>query len=485
MIKLPRKGDKGLVKLAKSPYKEMNYMLIAICLGPFFSLMSIGVINVSLPNLSIIFDKDLQSIQWVTLGYLLVIPVLIPIMGKLADNIGHKLIHNLGYVVFGLSSILIAISPSVFFVFLFRALQGIGAAMFQATNISIISMNVPSSRRGKALGILGSAVGVGSMVGPAFGGVLIHWFPWQVAFLFPVPFCLLGYLLAQKYIPKNETKRKKTFDIFGAIQFSLIITLVMIGISFWHDWIGIVKGVFAIGIILLFLFTRWWLSHIEEPFLDLSVLKHQHILLGIFISFATYVGSFTVLVILPFHLQGILFLDPYWIGLIMMSYPIVLAITGPIFGSVSDRYGHVLVIFIGLILMCISLVAMVGIGRNGSFIIATLLLSLLGLGMGMITSPNYSYVMKFAPKEMVGMVGGLIALARTIGMAFGATLGFVIMNVWIPNDLGDVTNLLSDSNNEILILFALKGFNVTYVILGVLTLCSAIWVWLIQRKYKP
>ena len=74
-------------------------------IGPFFSLMSIGLINIALPQLVMIFNDDIAVVQWITLGYLIALPSFIPIMGKLGDRYGHRKIHNIGFIIFAAASI--------------------------------------------------------------------------------------------------------------------------------------------------------------------------------------------------------------------------------------------------------------------------------------------------------------------------------------------------------------------------------------------
>jgi MFS family permease len=79
---------------------------MAICMSAFVSHFTAGVVNVSLPYLSEIFHTNLIVIQWITIGYLLAIASFLPVMGYLGDRLGHRLIHNLGYILFTISSVL-------------------------------------------------------------------------------------------------------------------------------------------------------------------------------------------------------------------------------------------------------------------------------------------------------------------------------------------------------------------------------------------
>lgn len=177
-------------------------MMTAICMGVFISHFTAGIVNVSLPLFTRIFQTELETVQWITTGYLLVIASLLPVMGKLGDRYGHRRIHNLGYVFFTISSVLVVFSSNVSVLLILRMVQAIGAAMFQATNIALITIHFPKEKRGRALGIVSTAVALGAMTGPIAGGFIAEWLSWQWMFLIHVPIALIATLLALRNIPE-------------------------------------------------------------------------------------------------------------------------------------------------------------------------------------------------------------------------------------------------------------------------------------------
>jgi MFS family permease len=154
--------------LTREPIKNSPrfFMLISICIGVFISHFTAGIVNVSLPQFEKIFQTSSGTVQWITTGYLLVIASFLPIMGKLGDRYSYRLIHKLGYIVFTISSVLVAFSPNITVLLILRLAQAVGAAMFQSTNIALITIHIPKENRGRALGIVSTAVALGAMTGP-------------------------------------------------------------------------------------------------------------------------------------------------------------------------------------------------------------------------------------------------------------------------------------------------------------------------------
>jgi MFS family permease len=188
--------------------------LTAIGTGAFLSHFTAGVVTVSLPELTRAFQASIEQTQWITTGYLLVIAVLLPIMGKLGDRYGHRRVHNAGYLLFAISSVLIALSPTLGAILVTRAVQAVGASMFQATNIALITLLMPKEQLGRALGLISTAVALGGMSGPVVGGIISQWLSWQWLFLIHVPVSAIATYLANRHIPDtgSASGKKVSFD---------------------------------------------------------------------------------------------------------------------------------------------------------------------------------------------------------------------------------------------------------------------------------
>lgn len=406
-------------------------MMTALCLGAFVSHFTAGVINVSLPQFADLFNSDLATVQWITTGYLLVIASLLPLMGKLGDRYSHRTIHNTGYVVFALSSILIAFSSNIAILLILRAVQAVGASMFQATNIAIIALYLPKEQRGRALGIVSTAVALGAMSGPVAGGFIAEWLDWQWLFLVHVPVTLIATLLAFRYIPARRKDRsagresvtgKVPLDRFGAILFIISIASIVYAISA-AQLVG-----FIIAIAGFTAFLLWELRQ-SSPFLPIRLFRIFSLSGGLIISTMSFMMANTVLVALPFYLTGKAGFSPSISGYIMAIYPILLGVAGPIAGGWSDRYGSKRLMLLGILGMALSLLVLALVPDQTQANVLMLLgsLSLLGIGMGLLSAPNNSFIMQHAPKEHTGSIGGMIALTRNLGMVIGAALGLGAM----------------------------------------------------------
>lgn len=410
---------------------KYNLILLAICIGAFGSHLSAGIINIALPELTTVFHQSIDIVQWITTGYLLIIVALLPLMGKLGDRWGHRIIHNTGLVFFAVGTLCSAFSMNLWILLFSRGLQALGASMYQAVNIALITKVFPKTQRGKALGILSTAVALGAMTGPLVGGFVIQWMNWRWLFLIQFPSALIAVMLAQRYIPKDESVKPVSIDGFGAFLFAVSVSCLVFAVSSGNSfgWMSTIIIVCSILSVLAWMILVKWVKKQESPFLPLGVLNHPKVRLGILISLFTFFISFSTQVLIPFYLIQSIDLKPLYAGYVMLAYPICMAIAGPIAGNLSDRHGTEILSLAGLGCMGVSSVLMLITLQMDSFIIAAIVLVMLGIGMGLVTSPNYSLIMNHVPARHLGTIGGMLGLSRNVGMVFGAALGLGLINL--------------------------------------------------------
>ena len=135
------------------------------------------------------------------IAYALAITALLLPMGRLADLVGRKKVYIAGGLVFVLGAVLASRSSSLIMLILSRILQGVGGAMTEGTGMAIIASVFPASERGRAIGLSMAVVGLGALVGPAIGGVLVDAFSWRYVFFINVPLVLLGIAIGMRVYP--------------------------------------------------------------------------------------------------------------------------------------------------------------------------------------------------------------------------------------------------------------------------------------------
>ena len=422
-------------KNLKNSYKEeelckKRWLILAVLVTqPFMACIDSSIVNVALPVIRENLSINMSTSEWIVTSYLIVISAFILIFGRLGDMKSKSKVFLNGIIVFTFGSFLCGISPNIFILVISRAIQAIGAAMLMSTNQGIITDVFPSNERGKALGISGSFVALGSILGPALGGFIITYLSWHFIFLINIPIGIIAYLFGRKYLPIKSVNSKETMDKKGACLFSLATILLFASIllsqslSFSNPYIII--GLIASVIILsLFIFIE---NKEKNPMLDISLFKNPSLSINLICAFISFAAISTINIIQPFYLTDVLKYSSKEISFIMLFYPMILFFVAPLSGSLSDKIGSKKLTLIGLSLSGIIILCMAFLNENSSMLHIIILSSALGLANGMFQSPNTSLIMSSVPKNKLGIAGGTNALVRNLGLAFGISISTSIL----------------------------------------------------------
>ena len=189
-------------------YDKRWLILLTTVLLTFMAVLDSSIVNVALPVMAKKLDVSMASIEWVVTSYLIVIVGAILIFGRLADIKGKTTIFKFGIIIFTIGSLACGISNSLVMLVFSRGLQAIGAAATMATSQGIITHVFPSSERGRALGINGTFVALGAMIGPPIGGIIVSALSWNYIFLINLPIGILAFILAKNTLPKSSNDDK-------------------------------------------------------------------------------------------------------------------------------------------------------------------------------------------------------------------------------------------------------------------------------------
>ena len=401
-------------------------MLGTTSLGAFIGTVMFTSVNVALPSLVTTFGTQFNVVQWVVLAYLLATGTLLPIVGRLADMLGKKKLYLAGYVVFTLGSLLCSLAPNITSLILARTVQGLGSAFLTALGLAILTDTFPAEERGRAIGINGSLLSTGIVIGPTLGGVLIDALSWRWIFIVAVPLGLLGTFLAQRFIQPYEVKQKQRFDLLGSVLLFGTLLSFLLALTVGQDrgfTDPLILALFAVSAVLLVVFIITELRT-EQPLLELRLFRNPQLSVGLITGFITFISISGTIFLIPFYLTYVLGYSARSIGLLLSVAPIVLVITAPIAGTLADRYGERPVTVFGLASMVVGYFTISTLGTDTTAFGYVLRFLPVALGMAVFQTPNNSAIMGSVAAERSGVAGGLLALTRTLGSSAGiAVLG--------------------------------------------------------------
>ncbi len=414
--------------VAQVDYSLKWLVMAAVGMGIFLATIDGSIVNVALPTLESAFNASFATLQWVVLAYLVTISTLMLSVGRLADMVGKKTIYASGFVVFTLGSVLCGLSPTIYWLIGARILQALGAAMVMALGTAIIIEAFPPQEWGRALGISGSIVSVGIVIGPTLGGLILDSFNWRWIFFVNLPVGIVGTWMVLRYVPAIRPREKQRFDFLGALILLTSLLCLLLGLT-----IGQERGfddLLVLGLLVGFLIGGalfiWVELHTPQPMVDLKLFRNRLFSINLTTAMMVFICSAGTVILMPFYLENVLGYDPRMVGLLLSVVPVMLGITSPISGAASDRFGTRQIATLGLALLLIGYLGLHSLSTDTSALGYALRFVPIGLGFGVFQSPNNTAIMSAAPRSQTGVVSGMLAISRTLGQTAGiAILGTV------------------------------------------------------------
>jgi EmrB/QacA subfamily drug resistance transporter len=384
-----------------------------------------SIVHTVLPIIGREFEADVLLIEWVVLAYLLSLSSLLLIGGRLGDLLGDKRLYVAGFALFTLSSMLCGLAVGVGSLIGARVLQAIGGAMLIAIGPAILTRSFPASERGLALGIQSSVVYTGLTVGPGLGGLIASALGWRWVFFINLPIGMIAIGVALSFLrtdPKAPSARQ--FDFLGAAAFMVTLFACVFALSRgtawgWTSRLVLAAGGSAAATAVFFLWTELRSPH---PFLDVRLFHHRFFAAATASAMLNYMATSITAFLTPFFLIQGNQMTPAHAGSLLMAMPLVMATVAPMSGWLSDRIGSRIPTVAGMACLAAGMFLLGRVGVGGSDQQIVLRLGLVGLGIGLFTSPNNSAIMGAVPRTHQGLGSGIVATARTMGNVLGVAV---------------------------------------------------------------
>lgn len=301
------------------------------------------MLNVALPDISTQFGITPSTTSWVVTVSGITSALGALIYGKLADYYGIRNLATFGVLMFSIGSIVCFYSPNYPLLIMGRVIQGIGVSSIPSLAMVIPARYVVAERRGKALGMIASAMAFAGVIGPILGGILTGYFHWRYLFLFSM--CILVALpFIRKWFPNEIHNHDGKIDISGAGLMAAFIICLMKAITLLNLWL-------LIGSLCFFVFFLIRQKKTATPFIPLHLFRNASYCHGIFMGVLNTSTNFGVFLITPWLLNQVYGLQEYWIGWLLVPGAIISALLGKYGGALADQKGNRYVVTISIIVL--------------------------------------------------------------------------------------------------------------------------------------
>lgn len=451
----------------KITYKNKWMILAVVVLLPFMATLDSTIVNVALPVMVNIFSVTMSSIQLIVICYLITIVSTILFFGRLGDIKGKSIVFNMGLLIFTTGSLLCGLSSNLTFLVFSRIIQAVGASAAMANNQGIITQVFPPNERGRALGISGTFLALGTMIGPPLGGFIVSYFSWNYIFLINVPIGLITTVIGFKILPRKLNKKDEDIDFIGAVILGLSVILLFYSFITgetvgYGNYVIIAAFATAILLFIIFIFIE---KKLKFPLIDFSMFKNSLFSVGILCTFISYMSINSNNIVQPFYLENVLKITPSVTGIIMITYPVILTLISPFSGYLSDKIGSEFLTFIGLVLITSAMGLMATLNENSAINIMCIYISIMAIGNGLFLPPNNLLVMSSAPSNKLGITGSINAFIRNLGQSSGVSMSTMLLYSLMSIKMGKKVFGYVDGRNDVFI------FGMKYIYISAALIC--------------
>jgi EmrB/QacA subfamily drug resistance transporter len=409
------------------------WTLGAMCFALFMIMLDNTVVNVALPSIQDDLGASLSGLEWTVNAYTLTFAVLLVTGGRLGDIFGRRRMFLFGVVVFAFSSAGIGLAPSQGWLVAGRALQGIGGAFMMPGTLSIITNAFPPEERGKAIGTWAGVSALALAIGPVVGGALTEYVSWRAIFFLNLPVAVgaVAVTLFAAHESRDETV-ERSVDIPGIAALSVGLTALVLALVEGNQWGWGSPGILAllaaaaVGIAAFALLE----PRVRAPMVDFSFFRSRTFLGANVVAFVVTFAMLAMFFFTALYMQNILGYSAIEAGVRFLPATLLIIVTAPLAGRLSDRVGPRPLIATGLTLTAFALYLQTHISVDSGYGVLLPAFMIMGVGMGLTMSPMSTAAMNAVSTHKAGVASGILSMSRMVGGTFGvAALGALFQHL--------------------------------------------------------
>jgi EmrB/QacA subfamily drug resistance transporter len=464
-----------------------------------FTLTSVfSMMTIAIPAVADDLNASVGASQWMVLMSTGLMAGLGPLYGRFSDIWGRPRMFVLGLVIYSMGSVGSALAWDIGSLIGARVIAGLGGAMVMVNSLAIITDTFPQSRRGLALGLLGTITSAALLLGPTLGGVMVTNLGWRSIFWLNVTLGFGATVLALVTIPNKRSGRKpEPIDWLGAFFVLVGLGLILLGFSKGLTWgwgspatLSSILGGMVIGAV--FVMRQ---LHVAHPLVDVTLFR-----IGLFAG-----GQVTMLAVsgvmsgmaflLALYWQGPQGLSAQGAGLLMLALPVPMVLVSAISGRMSDAISPRWLALSGMAVMIVGALLVSAASASTAVWDVVWRITILGVGLGIYTAPTENLLMSSVPVERRGVAAGLVGLFRFSASSIGVAIAGAIYATVLVSQLGSDASLkgtpadFTALSNDPTALAALKdaavnGVRVVFLCITVLLSVGGAIAWLLFTRLK-
>lgn len=387
----------------------------------------------------------LEHMSWVVVGYTLASTILLPVLGRLGDQIGPRRVFLTALVIFILASLACGLVANMPQLVAARVLQGMSAAGLQLMSQTIIAEVTTPRQRPRYLSLIGAAFPVAILIGPLLGGLITDHWGWPWVFWINVPVGLVALVLAFVAIPRIAPGPRRPFDAWGAVIFTAVLLTTVLTITWLSDdatrWIALPTLAFTIIAALVFVFVE---RRVPDPLVPIALFRNRTFSASVALSAVFGLGLISVTAYIPTYVQMVYRTNATVSGLVPIATVLGMLVSNVTSGWLASRTGRYKVFpVVGTALSCLGLLGMAVLPVGLPLWVPMALMAVVGLGTGAFMSLVLAIAQSTAPRDQLGATTATAGLAGQVGSSVGtAIVGGIVafgLSAMLPTSLDAAT----------------------------------------------
>jgi EmrB/QacA subfamily drug resistance transporter len=403
----------------------MKRVLALLFVGVLMGALDLAIVGPALPAMQTDFDMNNRQLSWLFNIYVLFQLVSTPLLAKMSDRYGRRLIYVVSVSLFALGSLLLVLAPSSEFLMAGRAIQGFGAGGIFPVAAAIIGDTFPPEKRGGALGLMGAVFGVAFLIGPVLGGILLQ-FSWHWLFVINIPIAIVLVIFALRLLPAAGADSHKPFDWRGALSLSAGLACLAVAITNL-DSSQLLSSLMSVevapwlGALVILIPTFWHLEKAAvDPVVKPTFFRSSQVRLTVIIAsgIGTVESGSVFFPALAVASLGVTESTAAWL---MLPSVLAMTIASPLVGKMLYSVGSKLIVQAGLVLVAIGVLIYGLVPLTTTWFIVGGIISGIGLA-GLLGAPLRYIVLNEADEGDRAAAQGLLTVFLAIGQLIGAAI---------------------------------------------------------------
>ncbi|MFI8494550.1 DHA2 family efflux MFS transporter permease subunit [Peribacillus butanolivorans] len=459
--------------------------MFVLIIGAFLATFNQTIMSVAIPELMNDFNIKASTAQWLTIGYMLVNGVLIPITAFLIQRFSTRQLFQTSMIIFLAGTIVSAVATNFPVLLTGRLIQAAGAGIIMPLLMNVVLSLFPPEKRGSAMGYVGLAIIFAPAIGPTLTGYVLETFSWKAMFYGMIPFTIIVIICGFIYLKNVSEPVISKVDFISVALSTIGFGALMYGFSEagnagWSSAEVVVSLV--VGILALVLFT-WRQLISKNPLLNLRAFKYNMFTLTTLISIGVTMMMYADMMLLPLYLQNARGFTALESGILMLPGALLMGLLSPAVGKLFDRFGAKWLTIIGIAIIIISTVGFIDLTDSTSYTFLVLMSTVRRIGMAMFLMPIQTAGLNQLPSSLYAHGTAISNTIRQVAGAIGTALLVTVMTNSTMNHLQDLATggEQGETQKHMIMEASIQGINDAYFVILIIGIFSLLLSFFIRR----